>query len=158
MGSALTHSLTRAFQRSTLTVGWPAGFAQEFAYETGIAKSSYVYVVSPDTLADKVHGGQQALVNLLGALDEAAPFPWVHQVARNLQETALPIFTRQQPLTMDTATAIRLAALCLAAEADMREASQLGDTFREIAAGVTLLERRATGKAVPTETIMLAVT
>lgn len=32
------------------------------------------------------------------------------------------------------------------------------DTFREIAAGVTLLERRATGQAVPTETIMLAVT
>jgi hypothetical protein len=65
---------------------------------------------------------------------------------------------RQQPLTTDTATAIRLAALCLAAEADAREANQLGDTFREIAAGVTLLERRVTGQAVPTETIMLAAT
>ena len=40
----------------------------------------------------------------------------------------------------------------------MREANQLGGTFREIAAGVTLLERRATGQAVPTETIMLAIT
>jgi hypothetical protein len=46
----------------------------------------------------------------------------------------------------------------LAVEADAREANQLGDTFRELAAGVTLLERRATGQAVPTETIMLAVT
>jgi len=70
----------------------------------------------------------------------------------------LPIFTRQQPLTTHTTTAIRLAALCLAAEADAREANQLGDTFREIAAGVTLLQRRATGQAIPTETIMLAVT
>ncbi|MGH3801048.1 MAG: hypothetical protein ACRDTD_13090, partial [Pseudonocardiaceae bacterium] len=64
----------------------------------------------------------------------------------------------QQPLTTETATTIRLTALCLAAEADAREASQLGDTFREIAAGVTLLQRRAAGQAVPTETIMLAVT
>lgn len=54
----------------------------------------------------------------------------------------------------DTATAIRLAALCLA---DVRKANQLGETFREIAAGVTLLERRATGQAIPTETIMLAI-
>jgi hypothetical protein len=138
------------------TSDWPAGFAQEFANVTGIAKTHYV--VSPDTLADKVQSGQQDLVSLLGPLDGAASLPWAHQVARNLRKTALPIFTRRQPLTTDTATAIRLAALCLAAEADASEANQLGDTFREIAAGVTLLERRATGKAVPTETIMLAIT
>ncbi len=138
------------------TAAWSAEFAQVFVDETGIAKAHYV--VAPDTLADKVHSGQQALVDLFGTPDGAASRPWAHQVARNLQETALPIFTRQQPLTVDNATAIRLAALCLAAEADAREANQLGDTFREIAAGVTLLERRATGQAVPTETIMLAVT
>ena len=152
MGSALT----RAVHRGTPTSNWPAEFAQKFADETGLAKAHYV--VTPDTLADKVHNGQQALVDLLGPPDGAAWRPWAHQVAINLQETALPIFTRQQPLTADTASAIRLAALCLAAEADAREANQLGDTFREIAAGVTLLERRVTGWAVPTETIMLAVT
>ncbi len=156
MGSALAHALTRVLHRNKPAAAWPAEFAQEFIEETGIAKTHYV--ASPDTLADKVHSGQQALVNLFGPPDQAAPLRWAHQVARNLQETALPIFTRQQPLTANTATAIRLAALCLAAEADAREANQLGDTFREIAAGVTLLERRATGQAVPTETIMPAVT
>jgi hypothetical protein len=156
MGSALAHALTRVLDRNSSTATWPAEFAQEFVNETGIAKAHYV--VSPDTLADKVHSGHQAVVNLLGTPDAAASPPWVHQVARNLQETALPIFTRQQPLTKVTATAVRLAALCLAVEADAREANQLGDTFRELAAGVTLLERRATGQAVPTETIMLAVT
>ena len=87
-----------------------------------------------------------------------AALPWAHQIIRNFQEIALPIFTRQQSMTMDTATAIRLTALCLAAEADARAANQVGDTFREFAAGVTLLERRANGQAIPTETIMLAIT
>ncbi|MGH3695748.1 MAG: NACHT domain-containing protein [Pseudonocardiaceae bacterium] len=156
MGSALAHALTRALHRYPSTSHWPAEFAQEFIAATGIAKTRYV--VSLDTLADKVQGGQQDLVNLLGPTDRAESLPWAHQAAINLQETALPVFARQRPLTKDTATSIRLAALCLAAEADARKANQLGDTFREIAAGVTLLERRATGKAVPTETIMLALT
>jgi hypothetical protein len=62
------------------------------------------------------------------------------------------------PLTEVTATAIRLAALCLAVDADAREANQLGDIFRVLTTGVTLLERRGTGQAVLTKTIMLAVT
>ncbi len=157
MGNALGHALTRALRRYTPEASWPVEFAQELISETGIAKTAR-YIVSPDTLADKVRSGRQDLANLLGPTDSAASPPWARQVAINLQETALPIFTRQQPLTRDTATTIRLAALCLAAEADVRKANQLGDTFREIAAGVTLLERRATGKAVPTETIMLALT
>ncbi|MGH3916672.1 MAG: hypothetical protein ACRDTC_25150, partial [Pseudonocardiaceae bacterium] len=155
MGSALTHALTRVLRRYPPMATWPAEFAQVFIDETGIAQAHHV--VSPDTLADKIHSGSQALVNLLGPVEDAAPLPWVHLVTKNLQEAALPIFTRQQPLTKDSATAIRLGALCLAAEADTRKADQLGDTFREIAAGVTLLERRATGQANPTETIMLAV-
>jgi hypothetical protein len=155
MGNALAHALTRVLGRNP-SATWPAEFAQEFVNETGIAKAHYV--VSPDTLVDKVHSGHQSLVNLLGTPDDAASPPWAHQVTRNLQETALPIFTRQQPLTKVAATAIRLAALCLAVEAGAREANQLSDTFREIAAGVTLLERRATGQTVSTETIMLAVT
>jgi hypothetical protein len=64
--------------------------------------------------------------------------------------------TRQEPLTADTATAIRLAALCLAAEADAISGDTAGNTYREIAAGITLLERRATGQAPVTETIILA--
>jgi len=120
--------------------------------------SRATYVVSLDMLADKVHGGREALLELLGPPDEATRPPWAYQVTSNLEKTALPIFTRQQPLTPDTATALRLAALCLAAEADARDANLLGNTFREIAAGVTLLERRANGQTRPTEMIILAIT
>ena len=97
-------------------------------------------------------------MELLGPPDAAALSPWAYQVVSNLEKTALPIFTRQQPLTSDTATALRLAALCLAAEADACDANLLGNTFREIAAGVTLLERRANGQTRPTEMIILAIT
>ena len=81
---------------------------------------------------------------------------WVATVSRRLQETAIPVFDRQQQPTPGTATSIRLAALCLAAEADALEERQLGEAFRKIAAGVTLLERRANGADPATETIILA--
>lgn len=60
------------------------------------------------------------------------------------------IATDHQPLTASHAAAIRLAALCFAA------AHPHDDTFRKIAAAVTLLERRAKGLAPATETIVLA--
>ena len=151
----MMHTLTRLLHRNTSAATWPAKFAQELIDEIGVTKADYV--VSPDILAGKVDSGHQALVNIFRPLDGIL-LPWAHRVARNLREIALPIFTRQQPLTADTATAIRLAALCLAGEADAHAASELGNTFREIAAGVTLLQRRSTGQAVPTETIMLTVT
>jgi hypothetical protein len=156
MGSALSHALTRVLRQGTATSTWSVKFSHALVEATGIARATYI--VSLDMLADKVHSGRGALLELLGPPDEAALPPWAYQVISNLEKTALPIFTRQQPLTSDTATALRLAALCLAAEADVRDANQLGDTFREIAAGVTLLERRANGQAPPTETIILAVT
>jgi hypothetical protein len=78
---------------------------------------------------------------------------WAAQVAGRLAELALPICARQRPIDPASATAIRIAALCLA--------EQAGDTppavtFREIAAGVTLLERRRNGDTPPTESIILA--
>jgi len=54
------------------------------------------------------------------------------------------------------ATSIRIAALCLATEADERKQRELGEVFRDIAVGITLLERRANRDAPATEMIILA--
>ena len=81
---------------------------------------------------------------------------WAATVAHRLQETASPVFNRQEQLTRDATTSIRLAALCLAAEADGLDQRELGEGFREIALGVTLLERRANGDDPAAETIILA--
>jgi hypothetical protein len=80
---------------------------------------------------------------------------WIVAVGHQLQESAIPIFNRQKQLTCVGATSIRLAALCLAVEADALDQSELGENFRKLAAGITLLERRANGDDPATETIML---
>ncbi|SDM21725.1 NACHT domain-containing protein [Allokutzneria albata] len=65
---------------------------------------------------------------------------WEGRAAQRLHEIALPMFERRRPLT--DPDALRFAAMCL--------------RLPEIAAGITLLERRMTGEAQPTETIFLA--
>lgn len=155
-GSALSHTLTRTFSWRTPTT-WLADFSQAFIKESGINETSYI--VSPDILADKVHSGREALWTVVEAPDNGAPsHQWAYQVASDFEEIALPILTRQHPLASDAVTTIRITALCLAVEADIRDAQPVGDTFREIAAGATLLERRAHRLTLPTETIILATT
>jgi hypothetical protein len=63
---------------------------------------------------------------------------WVVTVCRRIKETALPVFNRQEQVNRDMATSIRFAVLCLGAEADARFL-ELGEAFRDIAAGITLL-------------------
>lgn len=72
------------------------------------------------------------------------PDAWADVVTERLVAAATPVFDRRRPLDDDTATAIRIAALCLAAEVD-DQAEELSSVFREVAAGVTLLQGRATG-------------
>lgn len=103
------------------------------------------FVVSVDELAHRI---REACTSMRELTDS-----WAALVATALQDTALPVATWQQPLSADSAIAIRLAALCLAAEAD---SARLRTTFHEIAAGVTFLERRAAGEGPITETIILA--
>jgi hypothetical protein len=50
---------------------------------------------------------------------------------------------------------VRLPALALAGEAEGSQQAEAAEKFRAIAAGVTLLERRAAGQA-PLETLILA--
>jgi hypothetical protein len=85
------------------------------------------------------------------------PSAWPVIVAERLQLSAGRVFTRAERPTTGKATASRLAALCLAREADGMERTNIGDMFRQVAAGITLLERRATDQCPASETIMLAV-
>jgi hypothetical protein len=155
MGSALSYALVRVLREDTPSATWPAEFSRVFIEQTRITRRP-IDVMSPDALVDEVRSGRKALLELLEPLGAVAASSWVYQIAGGLEETALPILSRQQPLTADSATALRLTVLCLAAEADALAKDELGDTFRAIAAGVTLLERRANNQAPATETIILA--
>ncbi len=154
-GSALSQALTRTDWK-TSTATWCTNFSQAFIEATGIAETTYL--VCLDALADRAHSGRETLFEVMRSPEDTVrSHSWADQVASNFEDAALPIFTRQHALTSDTATALRIAALCLAAEADSRSAHLVGNTFREIAAGITLLERRSNHQTAPTETILLAI-
>jgi hypothetical protein len=114
-----------------------------------LVRSDEPRVVEPDLLAD-------AVGRMLILVRESLPVWPAHEVAARLAVLALPVFTWQEAIDPATAAAIRLAALCLAAQAG--DQPELLDLCQGIAAGVTLLERRTDGRAPLTETIVLAVT
>jgi hypothetical protein len=105
-----------------------------------------------DALADSLRMGRERLLAVPGPTRR----DWASDIARMLEKIALPIVEKREAVTSDIATAIRIAALCLSAEADDIDLHDVGDAYRHIAAGITLMERRANGDAPVTETIMLA--
>ena len=154
MGWTLSQALTSALRRAADAKAWPAEFSKEFAGLVGIADNGYL--VSLDTLADKTTDAVQALQAIVTSHSESAGVLWASAVTARLRQTAVAVFDRREQLTPSGATSVRLAALCLAAEADAQDQRQLGDAFREIAVGITVLERRTSGDDPAPETILLA--
>jgi hypothetical protein len=164
-GRLLAEALSQALQQSAAArtsdlTTLRAAFGGALVAGGRVAEGGHV--LAPDCLADKVRSGLRAVERSMAAGSSAggpASSPWtVVQVARRLAEVALPVFCWQQPLTSDAAIAVRVGALCVAAEADARSVAGVGELFREIAAGVTLVERRTNGHAPTTEAILLTVT
>jgi len=77
--------------------------------------------------------------------------------ASRLQHLAGPAFARAERPAAGKAAACRLAALCLASESDAMQRADIGDLFRQVAAGITLLEYRGAEQGTASEVIMLAV-
>jgi hypothetical protein len=152
MGRALGRTLSRVVQQSV--TGGQATLAKIFLDETGVAGVDHI--VPLDALAGHLQPGGGVFSARIPSASEGSLL-WAGEVESRLVAIAVPIFRRQTPLTPETAAAIRMPALCLAAEADIRSMTGIGDKFRELAAGVTLIERRLDGRAPVTETILLAV-
>jgi hypothetical protein len=111
--------------------------------------------VAPEQLAALV---ETATGSLIEALDQRIPgAEWAREVAIRLAALGAAVLGSTDPIDQDRTTQLRLAALCLSYEADQFE-HESAEAFGRIAAGVTLLERRADGRATPTETILLATT
>jgi hypothetical protein len=80
---------------------------------------------------------------------------WAATVVRRLRDAAAPVLGRHQPLTSDTALAIRVPALVLAAEAVLAGNGELAAQLRRLAAATCLMRRRAEQTEL-LETIILA--
>jgi NACHT domain len=150
MGRALSESFTRMLRTPSSPSDWSSHFAEHFFQRTGNMVTKYV--VSPDTLETRLAVVRPRLLGLLGKTVDKEM--WADRVANSLSVLGKPVFARKRPVTSRTATAIRLAALCLAVEAAALGDVELGADFRQIAAGTMILEQRARSKP-PAEIIML---
>ncbi|MDN3351493.1 NACHT domain-containing protein [Actinomadura sp. DC4] len=112
------------------------------------------YYISSDGLAGLV----RAAVSELRSLPCESPSQrWAFDITQRFQDLAVNVFSRRVKLTAERGTAIRVAALCLAVEADLVAGEDIGDMFRQVAAGVTWLQRRYRGEDLPSETIVMAM-
>ncbi|HEX3590374.1 MAG TPA: NACHT domain-containing protein [Pseudonocardiaceae bacterium] len=148
-GVAVTRALARTLRESATDRGtWSEDFGA--AFQSEITPDDGSVTVTPDTL--------------LCALDETyherlAPGreqTWWRDTAALLERLILMVAHRETALTTDFSRAMRLAALCLAAEAARHGDTELADSYYRIAAGVLLLQRRADATSIPDETILLA--
>jgi hypothetical protein len=164
-GNALAQTLADALdsqatsQGSSDTARFQARFAGRLLELSAVPTTDRI--VALDKLADQARTARSNLLRHLPAEQSppGAATPWALEVAGRLEGMAVPVFTRQQRPDQQTAAAIRLAALCLATEAHRLDdgGAALGEQFQELAAGITLLERRCNGQPRPTETILAAL-
>jgi hypothetical protein len=156
IGRALSLSLSRTLRdghRSPEAV--VDGFAERLVDTARVGDTGFT--VSPDGTDRMVMSAVAEIQSLLRTAPDLLPStPWAAEAAQALARVAGPVFDRSDELTDAAATAIRLGALCLAVEADIRKRTALGDRFRQIAAGVTWLERRRTGRSDAAEAIVIA--
>lgn len=89
------------------------------------------------------------------ALVAASENEWTRTVACRLADTAVPVLERRFVPTRVGWAQLRLPALVLAAEADAGDRPETGDSFRTLAAGITLLQDRVASPSRP-EIILLA--
>jgi NACHT domain len=75
-------------------------------------------------------------------IDASRPGTWQVATADRLAASGEKIFSRETHIDSASATEMRLAALALAEAADRTCGANVGDGFRTLAAGITLLERR----------------
>ena len=90
----------------------------------------------------------------LADLSEAAS--WRTVMAERLRLSAGPVFARTERPQPNKTPPMLTAAFCLAAEADGVEREDIGDQFRQLAAGISLLQRRAIDSGQVIEVLMLA--
>lgn len=157
MGRALSKALSVTLRTSTAQ--WYSEFPAALANAGGVGETSYV--VSMDTLSGYISAATQAVFGYDSSAPSYTPHsarfsPWAETVARRLQLIARPVWERREVLSSHVAATIRVAALCLAGEADSLNQHLLGDKFRAVAAGITVLERRTTGDDLATEAIVLS--
>jgi hypothetical protein len=105
---------------------------------SAVIDASHVFHPPPDSLAGTARLACSAVMR---SADAAS---WAYAAADRFRKNADSVFGRRNPVTPATATSIRLAALALAhASNEISNHPGPADAFRLLAAGITLLQERA---------------
>jgi hypothetical protein len=156
MGRAFTDSISRALADSSGPYSFIGKFSAEFA--TAVQADKGAWLGDPDGLPKLLQYADDLLGYTLDKANKNSRSPsWAASAASHLMEIATPVFDRSERPTEEKSTAIRITALCLAGEADRMGDTDIGSKFRQMAAGITWLEQRYTGKVPATEAVLLAV-
>jgi NACHT domain len=163
MGRMLSNLFDWLFSGSTPPDNWTARFGEWLCAGSVLPDP---LTPSPDLLIPMATAARKDVIALYHAASDddedeeqdtdSGPSAWACLAAVAVERAAGPVFERREPLTPDVVSAIRLAALCLAAEVTDRQEAALCRRFRALAAGITLLQRRSTGRWQPSEMIILA--
>ena len=140
-----------ARDRKTATSTNLEALAAALTRAAGIDDTSFT--VPLDTMPSQL---ASAVARLPSSLLEESLIPW-NDIAAQLAKTALPVLNRTRPPEPHTAAISRLIALLMASAAGNLHQGALADTFRNVAAAITLLERRLSEEQPAAEVIELAV-
>jgi hypothetical protein len=152
--SGIKKTLPSAGQPGTL----PARVAEALSGATRLAASGSM-TADPAVVEATLAGTLEELTAVIAETFSGRPDAarWRTILIEHLRVTAASVLARaERPAPEKTAEA-RLAALCLAAEADQAKRQDLGDQCRRIAAGITILQVRASGERPCPEVILLAL-
>ena len=152
----LSDAIERTFHDARRPDDWLAMLTAAYIEIVGLDMERDL-TFDPDTLASKLAQTVEIFRESLIGQDRLSESLWLATLAERLERYVESVFSRAEPVAAEKAVAIRLAALCLAQAADGMKKWEVAHVFRLIAAGITLLERRASGAQPATEAIMLAV-
>jgi len=168
MPKSLTNCITSAATQAKSVEILPQALAAAVKDYANADDSAWDISIDADRLCSN-------LIDATNKVDQVKFWPsaqWIRLTARNLRNETERIFNRESEIANRESSLIRLSALLLAGEFNEmtrprvrsytdpeapQPRSEAADMFRDVAAGITWLERRQNGTDPAAETIMLSI-
>jgi hypothetical protein len=154
MAPSLARALSTALQRGTSANGWNADFAHLLCGQAGLSPKSPLGM-PPDRLRDRAGEAIERTEELARSQDATPPVRLLRDVLTG--SDVKDAIDGKISLASQAAAKCRLATVCTAAEASLLRNDDLAILLCDVAAGITVLERRADPRSRLPEGIVLAV-
>lgn len=171
--ASLADSIVSASRDAGTAEALPQALAGALAGRARLNDEEWRVLIDPDEFSAGLTRPAGRFVQEFQVPEWGPLAPWLRTTAKKLRDEAGNVFAREMAATPEVSTSIRLSALLLAAELNemtkppktwqytgptrSQPENPTASLFRDLAAGITWLERRHRGIDPATETIMLAI-